>query len=214
MFTGLVEETGAVKSVQRSAEGRYLTIDAAVVLEGSAVGDSISVNGACQTVTEITDKGFTVFVSRVTESITTLGFLDKGMRVNLERALSASARLGGHIMQGHVDTTGRIRNLQRDSEGLDVWIDLTADHNKYLVPRGSVAVDGVSLTVVDVDDAGFRLYLIPETLENTIIPQWKKGDAVNVEVDILAKYVERMLNHRAGGDDARMERLLKEEGYM
>lgn len=193
MFTGLIEETGKVVSVKSSGEGKILEIKGRKVLEETVKGDSISINGACQTVTDITSNTFSVFVSRVTLGITTLGDFKPGHVVNLERALTLSTRLGGHIVQGHVDFKGRVTNIVKDSRGVEVHIDALGSHMKYIVEKGSIAVDGISLTVVSVSDSGFKLYLIPETLENTNIPFWESGTSVNIETDILARYVERIL---------------------
>jgi len=202
VFTGLIEETGIVVSVKNSGDGRILEVSGKRVIEGTATGDSISINGACQTVTEISAKSFSVFVSKVTLGITTLGDFKPGHSVNLERALTLSTRLGGHIVQGHVDFKARVRVVNKDSRGLEVDIEASGDYMKYIVEKGSIAVDGISLTVVSVSDSGFRLYLIPETLENTNIPLWKSGTYVNIETDILAKYIERILLYgRTGGDD-------------
>ncbi len=215
MFTGLIEETGTVKGVTRSGSGLELEVSAVRVLEGTGTGDSICVNGACQTVTGVTEKGFSVFVSDVTASVTTLGGLAPGTRVNLERAMTPDKRFGGHIVQGHVDGTGTLTKLEKDSRGLGVEVALDAAMTRYIVPKGSVAVDGISLTVVSETERGFSLYLIPETLVSTTVQIWKQGDRVNIEVDILAKYVESMLNARDGkrGDDERLKRKLMEEGY-
>ncbi len=193
MFTGLIEETGKVVSVKSSGEGKILEIKGRKVLEETVKGDSISINGACQTVTDITSNTFSVFVSRVTLGITTLGDFKPGHVVNLERALTLSTRLGGHIVQGHVDFKGRVTNIVKDSRGVEVHIDALGSHMKYIVEKGSIAVDGISLTVVSVSDSGFKLYFIPETLENTNIPFWESGTSVNIETDILARYVERIL---------------------
>lgn len=193
MFTGLIEETGKVVSVKSSGEGKILEIKGRKVLEETVKGDSISINGACQTVTDITSDTFSVFVSRVTLGITTLGDFKPGHVVNLERALTLSTRLGGHIVQGHVDFKGRVTNIVKDSRGVEVHIDALGSHMKYIVEKGSIAVDGISLTVVSVSDSGFKLYFIPETLENTNIPFWESGTSVNIETDILARYVERIL---------------------
>lgn len=193
MFTGLIEETGKVVSVKNAGEGKILEIKGNKVLEETVKGDSISINGACQTVTDITSDTFSVFVSRVTLGITTLGDFKSGHVVNLERALTLSSRLGGHIVQGHVDFKGRVTNIVKDSRGIEVHIDASGSYMKYIVEKGSIAVDGISLTVVSVSDSGFKLYLIPETLENTNIPFWKNGTSVNIETDILARYIERIL---------------------
>lgn len=193
MFTGLIEETGKVVSVKNAGEGKILEIKGEKVLQETVKGDSISINGACQTVTDITSDTFSVFVSRVTLGITTLGDFKPGHVVNLERALTLSSRLGGHIVQGHVDFKGRVKNIVKDSRGIEVNIDALGPYMKYIVEKGSIAVDGISLTVVSVSDSGFKLYLIPETLENTNIPFWTNGTSVNIETDILARYIERIL---------------------
>ncbi len=193
MFTGLIEETGKVVSVKNAGEGKILEIKGNKVLQETVKGDSISINGACQTVTDITSDIFSVFVSRVTLDITTLGDFKPGHVVNLERALTLSSRLGGHIVQGHVDFKGRVKNIVKDSRGIEVNIDALGPYMKYIVEKGSIAVDGISLTVVSVSDSGFKLYLIPETLENTNIPFWQNGTSVNIETDILARYIERIL---------------------
>ncbi|TFH38231.1 MAG: riboflavin synthase [Chrysiogenales bacterium] len=216
MFTGLVEETGKVTEVSGAGEGLSMTIAAVKVLEGTRVGDSINVNGACQTVTAIDGRGFTIFVSPVTASVTTLGSFARGRKVNLERAMSAASRFGGHIVQGHIDGRGRVEKIERDSRGMRVGVAAAENLRRYCAEKGSVAVDGVSLTVVSLTSVGFNLYFIPETLGKTILSEWKAGDEVNIEVDILAKYVERMLLHsREGGtadDDTDLMRKLMEEG--
>ena len=213
MFTGLIEEKGLVKSIKRQGEGYLLEVSAEKILEKTAIGDSISINGACQTVTEISSASFTVFVSKVTASLTTLGDFTPGRRVNLERAMTPSSRFGGHFVQGHVDGLGAVSSLLRDSEGLEVLIEADMEVMRYVVAKGSVAVDGISLTVVSVSNKGFTLYLIPETLNNTIISDWKKGSKVNVEVDILAKYVEKMLKGGENKEDA-LKKALYESGFM
>ena len=212
MFTGLIEETGTVRAVRDSGDGKIIEISALKVLQGTAIGDSISVNGACQTVTSLGSDSFSVFASRITCSVTTLGTFRPGIIVNLERAMTLSSRLGGHIVQGHVDGTGTIRNLRADSNGLEVSVGAGPQIIHYIVSHGSVTVDGISLTVVSYDAAGFTLYLIPETLENTIIPGWKTGSKVNIEVDIIAKYVEKMLA-RGGSSDESLMKKLQEGGF-
>jgi len=218
VFTGLIEEVGFIKSVKNSGDGLSLEIGAVAVLGGVKKGDSISINGACQTVTSFGDSSFTVFVSRVTASLTTLGDFKVGKKVNLERAMSPSSRFGGHIVQGHVDGKGVVRKINSDQNGISVDIDAGPDLLRYIVDRGSITVDGISLTVVTLDDRGFNLYLIPETVENTVIGDWKSGGSVNLEVDILAKYVEKMLfnrdNEETDGSDRLLKNKLMEEGFM
>lgn len=221
MFTGLIEETGSVISLTEAGEGKILEVRGNRVLLETKRGDSISINGACQTVISMTDNSFSVFVSRVTLGITTLGDFKPGRVVNLERALTLNTRLGGHIVQGHVDFTGKVKNITRDSSGVEIGIAVQGKDMKYIVEKGSVAVDGISLTVVSTDDSGFKLYLIPETLANTNIGSWKIGDSVNIETDILARYVERIIRFgrieqdadQAAKDESLL-RKLAESGYL
>jgi riboflavin synthase len=201
MFTGLIEEIGRVARVTRSGGGLNLTIEAVLVLDGTRTGDSISINGACQTVTAIDARSFTVFASSVTAGVTTFGDFTPGRRVNLERAMTPSSRFGGHFVQGHVDGKGSIESIEKDRMGMRVSVAAGPELRRYIVDRGSIAVDGVSLTVVSLTPAGFTLYIIPETISGTVISGWKAGDRVNLETDILAKYVERMLQSRERGGD-------------
>lgn len=220
MFTGLIEETGSVLGIKSSGEGKILEVSADKVLDGTKTGDSISINGACQTVTAINSKSFSVFVSRVTLDVTTLGSFTPGRSVNLERALTLSSRLGGHIVQGHVDLRGKVKNINADTKGVEIDITVAGDYMKYIVEKGSITVDGISLTVVSAAGNDFKLYLIPETIENTIIKTWKPGSEVNIETDILARYVEQMLKYgknSPGGDeqnDINLMNKLLENGYV
>jgi riboflavin synthase len=219
MFTGIIEEIGEVSGIERSGDGMVLSISAKLVLEGTRTGDSISINGACLTVTSRTDRSFTVFASSVTEATTTLGSYSRGKRVNLERAMALSGRFGGHFVQGHVDGTGKVAGLKRGPEGVLVEVAAGDEIKRYIVEKGSVAVDGVSLTVVSLTPQGFSLYLIPETLARTAASYWKPEERVNIEADILAKYVERMLNAPEGGrgirrDDERIMKKLADGGFV
>ena len=192
MFTGIVEEVGVVRS---SGQGR-LAVAARKVMPTLEIGGSISVNGACLTVTTLGTDEFTVDVVPETLRRTNLGGLQSGDPVNLERALRADGRMDGHIVQGHVDGTGRIREISRDGEALMVWMDTPERLARYVVDKGFIAVDGVSLTVVHCDEAGFSVTVIPHTREHTIFGSRSVGDAVNIEIDILAKYVERLTGGR------------------
>lgn len=221
MFTGLIEETGVVADLKESGEGKILEVRASEVLKGTKRGDSISINGACQTVVDMTADTFSVFVSRVTLSITTLGEFKSGRIVNLERALTLSSRLGGHIVQGHVDFTGNVKKISKDSQGVEIDISVPEKDMKFIVGKGSIAVDGISLTVVSAEKDGFRLYLIPETLVKTNIGFWKTGDRVNLETDILARYVERIIrfgrideNSENAANDESLLKKLAENGYL
>lgn len=188
MFTGIVEEVGIVRS---SVQGG-LTIAARTVMPTLQVGGSISVNGACLTVTVLKPDAFTVDVVPETRRRTNLGSLRPGDSVNLERPLRADGRMDGHIVQGHVDQTGTITEISADGEALLVRFDAPWQIMRYIVTKGFVAVDGVSLTVVHCDDNGFSVTVIPHTRDHTVFGSRTVGDAVNVEVDILAKYVERL----------------------
>ena len=174
MFTGLIEETGIVRSIEESGNGVNIIISAEQVLSDMKTGDSISIDGACQTVTKFTINSFTVFASKITCEATTLGSFRTGRKVNLERAMSAGGRFGGHIVQGHVDCTGIIKSMQTDESGLRIEVTIPSEISRYIVAKGSVTVDGISLTVVSLIEK-------------------KNGDKVNLEADILAKYVERMI---------------------
>ena len=200
MFTGIIEELGTVESLDLlDGDAARLTIRGPKVTEDAGHGDSIAVNGCCLTVVEYGEGLFTADVMRETLQRTSLGGLDKSSSVNLERAVTAHARLGGHIVQGHVDGTGTIASRNPGEHWEDVRVETTPEILKYVAEKGSIAVDGVSLTVTDVDDASgtFGISLIPTTLELTVLGRNKVGDTVNLEVDVIAKYVERLI---AGGN--------------
>ena len=189
MFTGIIEETGTVRAVTANS----LCISAEKVLEGTVVGDSIAVNGVCLTVTSRSDGVFTADVMPETVRLTSLSRLRPGAKVNLERAMQPTGRLGGHIVSGHVDGCGRVDAIVRDGIADRVTISLDADLLKYIARKGSVTLDGVSLTVVAADDRTFAVSLIPQTRAATTLGALKTGSIVNVEVDILARYTERLL---------------------
>lgn len=199
MFTGLVEEVGTVAALEPQGDALRLTIEAPKVLADAAFGDSIAVNGVCLTVADFDDRRFTADVMQESLDRTGLGQLRVGSPVNLERALAAGARLGGHIMQGHVDGTSQLLS-RTSSENWDVLrFSLGADLARYVVEKGSIAVNGTSLTVSAVGPDWFEVSLIPTTLAETTHGQLAAGDVVNIEVDVLAKYVEKMLGARAEG---------------
>jgi riboflavin synthase len=196
MFTGIVEELGTVQAVERQSDAVRLTVRADTVLEDAGLGDSISVNGCCLTVAERTDTTWTADVMAETLDKTGLGSLSPGDRVNLERAVTAGTRLGGHLVQGHVDAVGRVTAREPGEHWEVVTIAMPRDLSPYLVGKGSITVDGVSLTVVRVDDDAFTVSLIPETLRRTTLGFRAPGDAVNLEVDVIGKYVARQLESR------------------
>lgn len=198
MFTGIVEETGRIAAIRVTADGASMTVEASGVLEETRPGDSIAVDGTCLTVTSMDATTFMVDMAPETLSRTNLGDLGVGDEVNLERSLTPGSRMGGHFVQGHVDATGTIREVRADGDSLRVEIGLQADLMRYLAPKGYVAVDGVSLTVVDVLPEGFTIMLVPYTMKHVTLPGKPVGERVNIEVDILAKYVERALVARDG----------------
>ncbi len=193
MFTGIVEEIGTVRSMHRGAKSFTLEIEAEKVMEGTQVGDSIATNGVCLTVTKITEHGFTADVMPETVARTALREAVGGSRVNLERALSLQTRLGGHIVTGHIDGVGRITDRRADDNA--VWLTIECDTSllRHIVEKGSITVQGVSLTVARVDESSFAVSLIPHTQEVTTLHGMKTGSTVNLETDIIAKYVEKML---------------------
>jgi riboflavin synthase, alpha subunit len=222
MFTGLVEEVGRLVRAVRRGESMELTIEADRVLEGTKIGDSIAVSGVCLTVTSLDTATFTADVTPQTYRHTTLGDLKPGSPVNLERAMPADGRFGGHIVQGHADGAGVI--VSREDEGNAVWFAFRpVDPNlmRYIVPRGSIAVDGISLTVARSDGGTFSVAIIPHTLAMTALRHKRPGDRVNLECDILGKYVEHLLGFekqnggspdKAGG--GLTEALLRENGFI
>ena len=193
MFTGIIEEVGHVKSLHRGAKSFTLEVEAEKVLEGTLVGDSIATNGVCLTVTSLTGHGFTADVMPETVSRTALSELVSGSPVNLERALSLQTRLGGHIVSGHIDGTGRIADRRQDDTALWLTIECDSKLLRYIIEKGSVTLQGVSLTVARVDARSFAVSLIPHTQAATTLHQAKVGDLVNIENDIIAKYVEKLL---------------------
>lgn len=197
MFTGIIEEIGHVISLEEIDGGWHLHIAAQTVLEGTKLGDSISINGTCLTVTAMTADQFSVGLAPETLRRTNLGDLNPGSVVNLERSLAANGRVDGHFVQGHVDNTGVIEKLEPEGDSLWVTVRASDDILRYVVPKGYIAVDGTSLTVVDVTATHFTFMLIAYTQAHIIIPTKSVGDKVNLEVDMLGKYIEKFV--AAGG---------------
>jgi riboflavin synthase len=193
MFTGIVTELGSVEAVEASEEGARLRIRAELASELEP-GGSVAVNGACLTATAVRDGEFRADVMRQTLSLTTLGELDASARVNLELPLRPTDRLGGHVVQGHVDGTATVADLIADGFAKRLRLELPDDLLPYVVDRGSIAIEGVSLTVAELTDSGLEVSLIPETLERTTLGALEPGDRVNVECDVLARYVQRQLS--------------------
>lgn len=194
MFTGIIEEIGTVKEVCRNGNKSFIRIQAKKILSDVHLGDSIAVNGVCLTVTGHDGSIFQADVMNETLNRSSLGSLRTGGSVNLERAMSANGRFGGHIVSGHIDGTGIITDIKND--GIAVWYTIKADNNimRYIVEKGSIAIDGISLTVAKVSDNNFSVSIIPHTAEKTILSVKKVGDIVNLENDIIGKYVEKLMN--------------------
>ena len=193
MFTGIIEETGRIMQISRGSKSAKLCIEASKVLKDTKVGDSISTNGICLTVVEMDGRSFTVDVMAETLRMTSMNQLTTGSRVNLERALRLSDRLGGHLLSGHVDGLGVIREITTEDIARVISIDTTPELLRYIVAKGSVAIDGISLTVVAVDERSFSVSIIPHTATVTTLLDKQPGDTVNLETDMIAKYVEKLL---------------------
>ena len=193
MFTGLIQAIGVIKQVSGSPEGKTLTIHCPELIGNIAVDDSIAVNGVCLTAAERGPDGFIAHAIHTTLEKTTLGSLDPGQRVNLELAMRASDRLGGHLVQGHVNAIGRITGIDTQGNNWQIHISFPADLRKYMIAEGSITLDGISLTIAKLADSQLMVSIIPHTLANTTLKDKAVGDSVNIEVDIMAKYIENFL---------------------
>ena len=205
MFTGIIEEIGTVKSIQKSSEYATIAISAEKIMDDVRIGDSVAVNGVCLTATTVSSKGFTADIMAETLRRSSLGSLSVGSRVNLERAMLAGGRFGGHIVSGHIDGTGTIKNLSK--EGNAIWVTIATDISilKYIIEKGSIAIDGISLTVAYVDDSVFKVSIIPHTQDETTLTSKKVGDTVNLENDIIGKYVGKLMSYDKGESSSKKE---------
>jgi riboflavin synthase len=193
MFTGIVRERGIVVAFERPGGDLRLSVDAPMTASDADLGDSVSVSGACLTVAALDGNVISFDVVRETLSRTRLGDLMEGDAVNIEPALRGADQLGGHFVQGHVDGIGIVRSVEPEGAGKRVWVEAATDILRYCVEKGSIAVDGVSLTIAQLDEQGFAVALVPYTLKETTLDSLRPGDPVNLEVDVLAKYVERLV---------------------
>lgn len=194
MFTGIIEEIGTVECIKKGQHSAVLTIRAKTVFEGTKIGDSIAVNGICLTVTGMTGDSFSADVMHETLNRSALAGLVLGTHVNLERAMPANGRFGGHIVAGHVDGVGKIRRVRRDDTAVWYTVEAAPEVLRCVVEKGSIAVDGISLTVAKVTQADFSISAIPHTVAQTVLRERREGDFVNLETDIIGKYVEKLLN--------------------
>lgn len=212
MFTGLVEDTGAIAGVSPEGGGKRLRLRTALPLGEVAIGDSIACNGVCLTVERVSGDVFEVVAGRETLAVTTVGGWKTGDAIHMERALAVGQRLGGHLVQGHVDGMGRVLRSEAAGESWILWIDAGDALGRYIASKGSICIDGVSLTVNEVAGTTFRVNLVPHTTRVTHLARLSPGDAVNLEVDVLARYVERMLSFVGGGSGLTLDKL-KEHGF-
>ncbi len=213
MFTGLVLEVGRVAGLSRSAGKVAIEVEAPKLASGFAIGDSVAIDGVCQTVTHRSEQSFTVEALAETMKKTTLGGLTRGAYVNLEPAVTASTPLGGHFVQGHVNGTGTVLAVEREYENVYMRVELPPDLVRYCVPEGSIAIDGVSLTIARLADAVITVNVIPHTWEHTALRERAAGDAVNLETDIIARYVERFMAPHHGANRGPSAEQLRAWGY-
>lgn len=210
MFTGLVKEKGSVQYLKKAGDGLEITVSSSAVAGEANVDDSIAVNGVCLTVTSISEKAFTAMAVKETVSKTNLSLLKTGSEVNLEAALKVSDRLGGHIVQGHIDGTGEIIRLMRNTNGTEYLIRTDPKTAVYIVKKGSVCLDGISLTVAEIDSNVFKVAIIPHTQNKTTAGGWRTGTKLNIETDIIGRYIEKLL--KSGENSLTIEKL-NEMGY-
>ena len=214
MFTGLIEDCGTLKRVERTSNSAVVTLGTLLPTESLAKGDSVAVNGVCLTVVATGADTFSADVSPETFSCTTLESMQLGSRVNLERALRVGDRLGGHIVNGHVDSVGTIKQIVPTQNAVVIDIDVPAETSRYLVEKGSVAVDGISLTINAVSDNSFQISVIPHTLSVTTLKVLRPGSKVNIEVDIIGKYVERLMSTQPEKQSTLTSELLAKHGFL
>ncbi len=193
MFTGLIQETGTIKSITTNTEGKEFLIEAPALIKEIAVDDSVATNGVCLTATKISGNTFRVQAIHMTLEKTSLGHLRQGDKVNLELAMRAGDRLGGHMVQGHVNALGKIKNIEKKGANWEISVEFPANLRKYMILEGSITLDGISLTIAGLEAGHLTVAIIPHTLERTTLGAKKIGDFLNIEVDIIAKYIENFL---------------------
>ena len=213
MFTGIIEEIGKIKSFKKDSNGATVEVECSLVLEDTKLGDSIAINGVCQTVIELSSNSFKARVSDETLKVTTFENLKSGNIVNLERALTLSSRLGGHIVSGHVDCRGKFTKIEKLTDFYNLEFEIPQEQTKYVVHKGSITINGISLTVAEINQNRFKVAIIPHTFENTNLKALNIGDNVNIETDILGKYVEKMLSSKDNDSNISMS-FLQENGFV
>ena len=215
MFTGIVEEIGIINKISKGRKSSKILVKAEKVIQGTKIGDSIWTNGVCLTVTDIFSNGFEADIMAETLDKSNLGKLVIGSKVNLERALTLDTRLGGHIVTGHIDGIGTIKSLKRIDNSVEISIASQQEILKYIVLKGSIAIDGISLTVSYIDDNEFKVCIIPHTSKETILLMKKLGDTVNLECDVIGKYIEKLLSSSNKKEESKVTmNLLRSNGFM
>lgn len=213
MFSGIIEEIGQIEKIEIIKGGKKLYISAQKIFDDLNIGDSLSVNGVCLTVTSINKNYFTADAVGETLNKTTLSNINQKTYVNLERAIKYNERIGGHLIQGHVNAKGQIVNFEKLGENYLLEIEIPEYLMKYIIKEGSIAIDGISLTIADLEYNKVRISIIPHTYENTILKYKKKNDLVNIEIDLIAKYIENFINNYLSKNNDLTEELLKKLGY-
>lgn len=213
MFTGIIEEIGEVKSFVKDSNGATIVIGCKEVLKDAKLGDSIAVNGCCQTVVDLGQDFFSARISDETLDITTFSYLKSGDEVNLERALTLSSRLGGHIVSGHIDCVGKLVKKEQFTDFYNLGFEIPKSQEKYVVYKGSITINGISLTIAKIDENVFRVAVIPHTYNHTNLCHLKIGDSVNIETDILGKYIEKLLSAKDNSSRISLE-FLQENGFV
>lgn len=213
MFTGIIEEIGIVKDFTQTSNGAEITVSCNKVLSDTKIGDSIAINGVCQTVVEMSENAFTADVSNETLKVTNFLAIKRGEKVNLERALTLNERIGGHLVSGHVDSVAKLVSSKKNADFYNMKFEVTNDASRYVIKKGSITINGISLTVAEIQGNVVEVAVIPHTFENTNLSELKAGDMVNVETDVFAKYIEKfLLNEKTTSTIS--ESFLKENGFM
>ena len=197
MFSGIIEEIGVIKKIESLPESKIFTISCKKVLEGCSIGDSLSINGVCLTVTKKSNDMFDVDIINETLKRTNLGSIKENSKVNLERSLMYNQRISGHLVQGHVDGLAKVYNINITNEWTEMELLIDSDFRRYCIQKGSIAIDGVSLTIAEMTSSGIKIALIPHTLKNTILSEYKIDQDINIELDMVGKYIESFSNYKA-----------------
>ena len=197
MFSGIIEEIGVIKKIESLPESKIFTISCKKVLEGCSIGDSLSINGVCLTVTKKSNDMFDVDIINETLKRTNLGSIKENSKVNLERSLMYNQRISGHLVQGHVDGLAKVYNINITNEWTEMELLIDSDFRRYCIQKGSIAIDGVSLTIAEMTSSGIKIALIPHTLKNTILSEYKIDQDINIELDMVGKYIESFSNYRS-----------------